>query len=161
MVYETPQGSRQNYGQQTGRGAQPLGNKAAETVRNARDYVRNRTSNISHQVQDTASKARDTFNDTMDDYPLAVGAGFMLLGLAVGLAVPTTQPERRYIGQAGRRIMDQAQQVGSQIIDKGEEIAERAVDKVRSTIKTAGERTSEAAGRQSGYESGSRFTENE
>jgi hypothetical protein len=109
--------------------------KATRKIQDAGEYVKEKASDVSRQVQHGASAAKDWLSQTMDEYPLAMGAGFVLLGLASGFALPTTKPEKRYIGQTGRKFMHQAQEVGSRIIDRGEEAAERAIDAVRGSIK--------------------------
>lgn len=114
---------------------QSMRGKATQKMHEASDYVRDKASDVARQVQHGTEVAKDWMSQTMDDYPLAMGAGFMLLGLASGFALPTTKPERRYIGKTGRRFMHQAQEVGSQIIDRGEQVAERAIDSVRGSIK--------------------------
>ena len=133
MTYEHTTSSGSKTGQPYQ--AQSMREKATQGMSDARDYVREKASNVSRQVQHGAEVAKDWVSQTMDEYPLAMGAGFVLLGLASGFALPTSKPERRYIGKTGRRFMSQAQEVGSRIIDRGEEAAERAIDAVRGSIQ--------------------------
>lgn len=116
-------------------GGQTMRDKATQKMHEAREYVRDKAADVSRQVQHGAGVAKDWVSHTMDEYPLAMGAAFVLLGMAAGFSLPTSKPERQYIGQTGRRFMDQAQEVGSRIIDRGEQAAERAIDAVRGSIK--------------------------
>lgn len=110
------------------------GSQAAQKIRDAGEYVKQRSSELGEQIQYGAGWTRDWFNDTLDDYPLAIGAAFFTLGLIGGLAVPSTKPENRLMGPTRDRLMNQAQTVGSQLLDKGEEIAERAVESVKGAV---------------------------
>jgi gas vesicle protein len=134
-----------NYGSSTGvqshsaaSAVQNLRDKASERVRDVTGYVSEKTSKVSREVQHRASQAKDWFEQTVDEYPIAMGAAFVVLGVAAGLAIPTTAPERRVVGKAGRRLAEQAQEMGSQLIDKGEQLAESAVETVRSSIRSTG-----------------------
>ena len=100
--------------------------------------IRHCSSQVSRQVQQGASRAKDWFSQTVDEYPLALGGAFVLLGLASGFALPATKPERRIMGKTGRRFMSQAQEVGSQLINGGEEAAERTVETVKGAMKREG-----------------------
>ena len=79
----------------------------------------------------SAQVAGDWFGQTLDEYPLAVGAAIFAIGLAGGLAVPSTRPERKFMGPTRDKLMNQAQEVGSQLIDKGQEAAQKAVGAVK------------------------------
>lgn len=50
--------------------------------------------------------------------PLAVGAAAVAIGAAVGLALPGTQIEQEYMGEASEKIVDRAQQVARDAMDK-------------------------------------------
>ena len=134
MTYDRPQ----DYGSQTGYRSGDMGERGAGRVHQMREKVKEKTSQVSRQVQQGASRAKDWFSQTVDEYPLALGGAFVLLGLASGFALPATKPERRIMGKTGRRIMSQAQEVGSQVINRGEEAAERTVETVKGAMKREG-----------------------
>lgn len=118
-----------------GESARQIRDRASERMHRAGDYVRDKSKNMGRQVQHGMSQGKDWFANALDEYPLAMGASFMVLGMAAGFLIPTSKPERRMIGRAGKRVMSQAQEMGSRIIDKGEEAAERAVEAMKSSVK--------------------------
>jgi ElaB/YqjD/DUF883 family membrane-anchored ribosome-binding protein len=115
--------------------AHDIKERAGERLSDASHYVRDRTSDISRQVQNTTRQTKDWVTESFDEYPLAFGGACVILGMAAGFLIPTSRPERRIVGNAGRQLMEQAQAVGAQLIDRGEEVAERAVETVRGSIK--------------------------
>jgi len=117
---------------------QNIGSQAMTRVHDMTDYVKDKASNLGEQVQCSARQAKDWASQTMDEYPLAVGAAFFTLGLAGGLAIPATKPENRLLGPSRDRLFNQAQEVGSELIDKGQEVAERAVGAVKQAVASGG-----------------------
>jgi len=111
------------------------------------EYVRDRTSQFGHQLQQRAQRTRDWYNDTFDEYPIAIGAAFFTLGLIGGLAMPSSKPENRLLGPTRDRLFDTAQAVGGQLLEKSEEVAERAVESVRSAIGSSAEEPDEGKGK--------------
>jgi len=111
------------------------------------EYVRDRTSALGHQLQQRARRTRDWYDDTFDDYPLAIGAAFFTLGLIGGLAMPPSRREHRLLGPTRDRLFDTAQAVGGQLLEKSEEVAERAVESVRSAIGNSGEALGKGKGK--------------
>lgn len=120
---------------------QNIGSQAMSRVHDVTDYVKDKAadlkdkaSNLGEQVQSSARQAKDWAGQTMDEYPLAVGAAFFTLGLAGGLAIPATKPENQILGPTRDRLFNQAQEVGSELIDKGQQAAKRAVGAVKEAV---------------------------
>jgi hypothetical protein len=108
--------------------------KSMEKLHQARDYMGEQASHIGHRVQSGAHQARDWFDQTLEEYPLAVGAAFFTLGIIGGLVIPATRPEHRYLGKYRDKLVNQAEELGSELIDKGQKVAERAVSKLQETV---------------------------
>ena len=111
--------------------------QAAEKARHVGEYVKDRTSEIGHHLHERAQRSRDWFDDSLDEYPLAVGAAFFALGLVGGLALPISKSERRWLGPARDRLFNRAHAIGGELLDKGEEVAERMVDTVKGAVGTS------------------------
>lgn len=77
-----------------------------------------RVSHLGHQAMEQASRAGRGFQHLIEDNPLAVGAAAVAVGAVVGLALPTTQIEHEYMGEASEKLVDRAQQVAREAIDK-------------------------------------------
>jgi hypothetical protein len=103
-------------------------------VHQMRDYMGHRASDIGHRVQSGAHQARDWFDQTVEEYPLAVGAAFFTLGLIGGFVIPATRPEHRYLGKYRDKLVNQAEEYGSDLIDKGQKVAERAVSSLQKSM---------------------------
>jgi len=81
---------------------------------------------------DTSRRAvRDTQNRVermVRDNPLLVGAGAMVIGAALGLAVPETDVENEWMGEARDSVVDRAQQMASDAAQKVKDSAESVAD---------------------------------
>jgi hypothetical protein len=104
-----------------------IGSQAMHRMQDMRGYV-------GHQLQHSTSRAKDWFEQTIDEYPLAVGAAFFTMGLIAGFAIPATTPENRYLGKHRDRLFNQAQEFGSELIDKGQQAAEKVVQQVKESV---------------------------
>ncbi len=83
--------------------------------------------NLGSQAKETASAVSSRFGDLMRQNPLALGAVAVAAGTAVGLALPSTNIEREYVGEASQTL-----------VDKAEEVARGALDKVQNLAKESG-----------------------
>jgi hypothetical protein len=117
--------------------------QAMHRMQDMRGYVGEKASQVGHQLQYGSSRAKDWFEQTVDEYPLAVGAAFFTLGLIGGIMIPATRPENRYLGKTRDRLFNQAQEYGSELIDKGQQAAEHLVQSVRESVSTSDESDSE------------------
>jgi len=61
------------------------------------------------------------------DYPLAVGAAAVILGASLGMAVPETDRENEWMGEARDNAWQRAQQAASGAVDRVKEVAADAV----------------------------------
>ena len=87
--------------------ANELAHGTAETV-----------SHLGHQAKEGAVRAGRGLQRLVHENPLAVGAAAIAVGAAVGLALPSTQIEHEYMGEASEKIVDKAQQVARDAMDK-------------------------------------------
>ena len=75
-------------------------------------------SNLGHQTKEGALWAGRGLQRLVNENPLAVGAAAIAVGAAVGLALPKTQLEHEYMGEASEKLVDKAQQVARDAMDK-------------------------------------------
>ena len=97
-----------------------------ETAASAVSQTREQVSRLGGQVQQGARRAGDQFQTHLRENPLAVGAVALALGMAVGLAVPSTQVENQYMGEARDTLVDKAQDVARGAMDKVQQVAQDA-----------------------------------
>ena len=95
-------------------GASDLANRSTEAL-----------SNIGSKAKESASEVTTRFGQLLRDNPLAVGAVAVAAGTAVGLALPSTRFESEYIGEAGERLVDKAQEVARGAMDKVQDAAKQ------------------------------------
>jgi len=127
--------------------------RVADRVSGTTSQVQDRAGELADQVQDRAGEltgqvrenleewtdvaqerfydARSEYERMLDENPLAVGAAALALGVAVGMALPSTPHEDRMLGPARDRLMDQAQEVAQDTAEK----VQRVVGEVQSTAK--------------------------
>jgi len=112
------------------RGARESASDAAESVgRRADDMMddaRRTIDEVGPNVRYAAEEAGDTARRLVEDNPLAAGAIALAVGTAVGLAMPATRVEQDLMGDAGSRVIDQAQEAAARPLEKAEKAMREA-----------------------------------
>lgn len=138
-----------------------LGSKASESA----DTVKSQTSSAAHAVKSTARDAKRGFRSLMDDQPLAIGAIAFGLGLAGGLAAPTTRWEDETMGDAADAVKDSAKDAVSDAASSARDVAadtaaaakdeadrQGVVDDLEQSAKNIADRATETARRRAAEE---------
>jgi ElaB/YqjD/DUF883 family membrane-anchored ribosome-binding protein len=123
-VAERAESVRERAGETAGR--------VQERVRDLGSTARERASDLGHQARDRARRARTGVEHTLEENPLMLVAGAALLGLTVGLLLPTTEREDEWLGPARDRLADRA----GETIDRAKEVASEAAREVKDTVTT-------------------------
>lgn len=76
-----------------------------------------------HALNRRTDYVRERLRATSDDYPLPVGAAFLAAGVLVGLLVPRTEPEDRWMGDAADRFKDDTRAKGEDLLERGKAAA--------------------------------------
>jgi hypothetical protein len=63
--------------------------------------------------------------------PLAVGAAAAVVGAAIGMMLPETEPEHRIMGEAKDTVLEKAQTVAQDAMQK----VQRVADEVGTTVQ--------------------------
>ncbi|HUR94203.1 MAG TPA: DUF3618 domain-containing protein [Gemmatimonadales bacterium] len=124
--------------------------------------LRERAGELSSSAKERARNARGGLEQMMHENPLAVAAGAAVIGMALGMLLPETEPERKVMGATRDQLADRVQETASRVkdaaIDAGrevqdtlrEEVSNRGGD-VKATLKEAAttvkEQIKESAGR--------------
>lgn len=93
---------------------------------------------IGHQAERAYWRGREGFSDAVENYPLAVGAGFAAMGVLAGLALPSTQYEDEWMGEASDRVKDMARQKGEEVLERGRQTVETAKETLQQEAKAQG-----------------------
>jgi ElaB/YqjD/DUF883 family membrane-anchored ribosome-binding protein len=119
--------------------ARDLGGEVSDAVSSTWNEARSRISDTAARMADTAQGARATlqqqkdravqgYNHLLHDNPLALGAIGIAVGALLGVALPTTEPESRLMGEASDTLADKARQA-----------MQAGVDTARDTLQDIGE----------------------
>ena len=108
-------------------GAQNAVGQAADSAGQYASQAQDAAGQAVGQVQDTAQRAASGFQEMIEERPLAVAAGAVALGLAIGLSIPTTPQENRLMGETRDSLVDQAQQTVQETAQTVQSVAQEAV----------------------------------
>lgn len=84
---------------------------------------------------------------TMEDNPLTYGLLALAAGVAVGMLLPQTRTENRYIGQYRDQMMDRAREMGNTAVQHAQQTFEEVRPELEQTAQRLGEQVKDA-GRQ-------------
>jgi len=83
-------------------------------------------------------RAGSQLDRLMHERPLAVGAGALALGLAVGLAIPETRKEQEWMGDTRDSLVERAQQAVQDTAGKVSNVAGEAIDAAKAPRDSSG-----------------------
>jgi gas vesicle protein len=105
--------------------------------------VRERASDVTHRIADEtrtrARSAREGFGNLLDENPLMVGALAFGVGLASGLAAPSTPVEERLMGPMSDTVKDEAKRLARDTSQRAKRVAREAVDTAKAEVERARE----------------------
>jgi ElaB/YqjD/DUF883 family membrane-anchored ribosome-binding protein len=99
---------------QIGRRAEDASQAVGEAVSNFGDSASQKASMVQQSAGDVVSQAQRA----IESNPLAFGAIAVAVGAAVGLALPSTDAEKRVMGQAGSQVIDKVQTAVSKPLER-------------------------------------------
>jgi hypothetical protein len=85
-------------------------------------------------VTRTGRQARSRFQRLLNDNPLLVGAAAMMVGAAVGMAMPETEKENEWLGEAKDTVVDRAQDMARGAASRAQEAAGDVASDVVSRV---------------------------
>jgi len=96
-----------------------LTDRARETMNQAR-----------YATQRTTRRAQSQLQRMLKENPLLVGAAAVVVGAAIGAALPETERENEWMGDARDTVVDRAQEMAHNAVGTVQEVAGEAVDRV-------------------------------
>ncbi|MAT13830.1 MAG: hypothetical protein CMJ46_01005 [Planctomyces sp.] len=104
--------------------------RTARSGRKLRDSARRAGARTGQWASDTrrrgsamAGRAQDNVAEAVKEYPLAVGAACLGLGLLVGLVLPASRKEDRLFGDKSDEVKERAREMGEEAVERGEQVA--------------------------------------
>jgi ElaB/YqjD/DUF883 family membrane-anchored ribosome-binding protein len=143
-------------GEKAGQAKDQLQSKAAQAKQQLQDkasQLKDRVSQTAHDVRDRASqmgqrvqessreiyeRSRQRVVSTVQDHPMEVGLGFLALGVAVGLALPTPRKVHQVVGPRVDRVKDRARETSRDIMNRGRSVVNAATDALRREAEVQG-----------------------
>jgi ElaB/YqjD/DUF883 family membrane-anchored ribosome-binding protein/gas vesicle protein len=128
--------------------------RAGERVADLKDRAEERASEIGRSAKGRARDARGGFNHLLDENPLLIAAGAALVGIALGMVLPETDPERRMMGETrdqmadkvsgvANRVKEAAVEAGRDVQDTVRQELDARAPEIKSTLKDAAEHVKE------------------
>lgn len=117
------------------------GQRAGELKERAGEFkhlVEERAGELGESARDQARDARGGLERMMHDSPLAFAAGAAVIGLALGLLLPETEPERRVMGATRDQLADRVQESASRVKEVALEAGRDVKDTLREEVSERG-----------------------
>lgn len=99
--------------------ASGVAESAQQMTSGAQEYTRE----AAQRVRQTGRRAQSQLERLSRENPLAVGAGALLLGAAVGLALPETERENELMGETRDEMVDRAQDMARNAASRAQDAA--------------------------------------
>jgi ElaB/YqjD/DUF883 family membrane-anchored ribosome-binding protein len=100
--------------------------QARKQVGNVASQVAERASDLGGQVQEGARQVQDQYRQAVRENPLAVGAVALAAGAAVGLMLPSTHAEDRWMGETREHLVQAAETAARGTIEKVQQVTGEA-----------------------------------
>lgn len=108
---------------------------AGERVGELKDRVGERAGELGQAARSRARSAKSGLEHMMDENPLLLAAGAAVVGLALGLLLPETDPERRLMGETRDELGDRVSNVASRVKDAAIEAGKDVQETVREEFR--------------------------
>jgi ElaB/YqjD/DUF883 family membrane-anchored ribosome-binding protein len=124
---------------------------ASERAGELTHEIQERAGELGSSAKERARDARGGLERMMQENPLAVVAGTAVIGLALGMLLPETEPERRTMGSTRDQLGDRVSNVAGRVKDTLQEEVSAAAPEVKATLQDAAatvkDQIKESAGR--------------
>jgi hypothetical protein len=114
--------------------ASGAGSSASQYGRRASDWSGQAYGSARHGMRRSAEYSQQTFQQSLEQYPLAVVAAALAGGMLTGLLLPVTRRENELMGEQSDRLKEQAREAGQSLMEKGKEVANAAVEVANNTV---------------------------
>ncbi len=108
------------------------------TVGEAASRAGERVSELKDRAEERARDARGGFEHLLEENPLLFAAGAALVGVALGMLLPETEPERRVMGEARDQLADKVSDVAGRVKDAAADAGREVKDTVRQELDARG-----------------------
>jgi hypothetical protein len=147
---------------------QAAGDKASELVSGARETISHAAGSagdMGRAAADRATKygqqAKRTFASILESEPLLIGAAGLLVGAAIGAALPATDAEDRALGPMRDKILDRGKDLAQSGMQQAGEVAQAAYSSVKSELQQSADGATAADRAESAVRAGAKAVRDE
>lgn len=101
-------------------------------------YVSRKTRSSGEHIVDAYDAGCARFTEAKDEHPLAVGLGFLALGMLAGLVAPRTRYEDEWMGEASDEMADRLAETGEELVEHSKEVVSQTVETAKHSAKEHG-----------------------
>ena len=127
-----------------------MGTSVKETMKEKAQRLKEKTQQIGNRISEGAravgrtaqrgyTTSRTRFVEASDEYPIAMGVGFLAAGVLLGLALPHSRKEDQWIGRTADRTKRQAKQqiqsTAQDLVERGQNVASAATSAATQAVK--------------------------
>jgi hypothetical protein len=134
-----------------------VGDKASDLISGAREKLSGATASageFGHTAADRAmhygQQAKRSFAEVLEKEPLLLGAAGLLVGAAIGAALPPTEAEDRTIGPMRDKMFDKGKDLAQSGMQQAGDVAQAAYSSVKSELQQSADDGGAAADRAEG-----------
>lgn len=110
---------------------------ASERAGELKHDLEERAGELGTSARVRARDARSGLERMMHENPLAIAAGAAVIGLALGMLVPETEPERKVLGPARDELADRVSTVADKVKDAAVEAGREVKDTLQDEMSAA------------------------
>ncbi|HEY8572970.1 DUF3618 domain-containing protein [Phenylobacterium sp.] len=105
--------------------------------RNAMHHVGSAAGAVRQRAAQAGQQAQQTFIQTLESEPLLIAGLGLIVGAAIGAAIPATAAENRVMGDARDKVMSKGKEVAQQGLQQASTVAQAAYGAAKSEVKSA------------------------
>jgi hypothetical protein len=94
---------------------------------------------VGRTAQRGYTTSRTRFVEASEEYPIAVGVGFLAAGVLLGLALPHSRNEDQWMGRTADRTKQQAKAKAQDLLERSKQVASAATSAATQAAKETAE----------------------
>lgn len=118
--------------------ASHMKDKAADAAHHSTEAIRNRAKDLADRARTSGAKVQQSFNATLERDPLVLGALGVVVGAALGAALPSTRAEDKAMGALRHRLLEKGRDTTRQGLETAKRVADVAVGEMSAAADREG-----------------------
>jgi ElaB/YqjD/DUF883 family membrane-anchored ribosome-binding protein len=114
--------------QKAGEGLQNMKQRTTEKTAELRRRASERGAQLKEKARHGYEQSYETIKHTAEERPLALGLGFLAIGVVAGMLLPSTRKEDELVGPTRDRLVNRSREVAEDVVDRGKQVARTAYD---------------------------------